>query len=88
VVNTEAKFLMLKHAFGSLLCNRVAFSVDALNEKSLSAIERIGAIKEGISRSDMRMRDGRLRDSVIFSVVKNEWPKTKLHIEALLSKYA
>jgi len=84
VVNTEAKYLMLKNAFDNLLCNRVGFSVDALNLKSL----RIGAIKEGISRSDMRIRDGRLRDSVIYSVVKDEWPNTKSHIEILLSKYA
>ena len=87
-VNTEAKYLMLKNAFDNLLCNRVGFSVDVLNLKSLRAIERIGAIKEGISRSDMRMRDGRLRDSVIYSIVKKEWPDTKSHIEALLSKYA
>jgi len=88
IVNTEAKYLMLTNAFDNLRCNRVGFSVDSLNEKSLMAIERIGAVREGISRSDMRMRDGRLRDSVIYSIVKEEWPSKKSHIEALLSKYA
>jgi len=70
IVNTEAKYLMLRNAFENLLCNRVAFSIDVLNEKSLNAMERIGAIREGVSRSDMRVRDGRLRDSVIYSIVK------------------
>jgi len=87
-VNTEAKYLMLTNAFENLFCNRVGFNVDTRNKKSLKAIERIGAVKEGIARSDMRMRDGRLRDSVLYSIVKSEWPAKKLHIEALLLKFA
>jgi len=81
------KYLMLTNAFENLFCNRVGFSVDTLNKKSLKAIERIGAVKEGIARSDMRMRDGRLRDSVLYSIVKSEWLTKKSHIEGLLSKY-
>ena len=87
MVNTEAKYLMIKNAFDNLKCNRVSFNIDALNEKSLRAIERIGAEREGISRNDMQMIDGRIRDSVIYSIVKDEWPIKKLHLEALLSKY-
>ena len=87
-VNTETKYLMLTNAFEKLGCNRVAFSIDIRNTKSVKAIERIGATREGVLRSDMQMHDGTLRDSVIYSIIKSEWPDTKLHIEALLSKYA
>ena len=88
IVNTEAKYLMLKNAFDNLGCNRVGFNIDALNEKSLRAIERIGAEREGISRSDMQMKDGRVRDSVIYSIVKKEWRAKESHLELLLAKYA
>jgi RimJ/RimL family protein N-acetyltransferase len=87
-VNTETKYLMLTNAFEKLGCNRVAFSIDMRNTKSVKAIERIGATREGVLRSDMQMHDGTLRDSVIYSIIKSEWPDTKLHIEALLSKYS
>ncbi len=87
-VNTEAKYLMLRNAFDNLGCNRVGFNIDALNEKSLRAVERIGAQREGISRSDMQMRDGRIRDSVIYSIVNSEWPAVASHLESLLTKLA
>jgi len=87
-VNTEAKYLMLKNAFDNLGCIRVGFNIDALNEKSLRAVERIGAQREGISRSDMQMKDGRIRDSVIYSIVNSEWPTVASHLESLLAKFA
>lgn len=76
-VNTEAKYLMLAHAFERWGCNRVELLTDVLNEKSRRAIVRIGAKQEGVLRSHMVMRDGRIRDSVIFSVIGAEWPAVK-----------
>ena len=73
-INTEAKYLMLKHAFENWGLNRVEFLTDVLNSKSRAAIARIGAREEGILRNHMVMRDGRIRDSVVFSIVKAEWP--------------
>jgi N-acetyltransferase len=73
-VNSEAKYLMLRHAFGPWGCQRVTLVTDVLNDKSRRAIERIGAKQEGIMRSHMVMRDGRVRDSVLFSIIANEWP--------------
>jgi RimJ/RimL family protein N-acetyltransferase len=76
-INTEAKYLMLAHAFEVWGMNRVELLTDVLNTKSRNAIARIGAKQEGILRSHMVMRDGRIRDSVIFSVVRDEWPQVK-----------
>lgn len=84
-VNTEAKYLMLRHAFETWGCNRVEFITDALNEKSRSAIRRLGAKEEGVLRSHMIMRDGRLRDSVIHSVVRPEWAAVKGRLEDILA---
>lgn len=76
-INTEAKYLMLEHAFEHWQCNRVELLTDVLNERSRNAIARIGATQEGIVRSHMIMRDGRVRDSVLFSIVAAEWPVVK-----------
>lgn len=76
-INTEAKYLMLEHAFEHWRCNRVELLTDVLNERSRAAITRIGATQEGIVRSHMIMRDGRVRDSVLFSIVACEWPEVK-----------
>ena len=73
-INTEAKYLMLRHAFEVWAVNRVELLTDYLNAKSRAAIARIGAQQEGVLRSHMVMRDGRIRDSVIFSIVAAEWP--------------
>jgi len=81
-INTEAKYLMLRHAFEVWQCNRVELLTDVLNEKSRNAIARIGAQQEGILRSHMIMRDGRVRDSVLFSIVARDWPT----IEAKLAR--
>ena len=81
--NTEAKFLMLRHAFEALGCVRVELKTDALNTVSRRAIGRIGAREEGILRSHMITETGRRRDSVYFSVIESEWPDVK---QGLLSK--
>ena len=84
-INTEAKFLMLEHAFERWGMNRVELLTDLLNEKSRAAIARIGARQEGILRSHMVMRDGRVRDSVIFSIVRSEWPEVRAALQAKLA---
>jgi RimJ/RimL family protein N-acetyltransferase len=80
-INTEAKYLMLKHAFETWQYNRVDLLTDVLNEKSRNAIMRIGANQEGVLRNHMVMRDGRIRDSVIFSIIAQEWPIAKRALE-------
>jgi len=82
--NTEAKYLMLRHAFEQWRFNRVQLVADVLNTKSRKAIARIGAREEGVLRSHMVMRDGRIRDSVMFSIVAGEWPQVKQALEAKL----
>lgn len=81
-INTEAKYLMLEHAFEHWCCNRVELLTDMLNERSRAAIARIGARQEGIVRSHMIMRDGRVRDSVLFSIIAPEWPAVKQTLAA------
>ncbi|HEY0737905.1 MAG TPA: GNAT family protein [Herpetosiphonaceae bacterium] len=81
-VNTEAKYLMLRHAFETLGCIRVELKTDALNERSRRAILRIGAREEGILRQHMITASGRLRDTVYFSVLDREWPEVKAALEA------
>lgn len=76
-INTEAKLLMLTHAFEHWGFNRVELITDVLNQASRNAIERLGATQEGILRNHMVMRDGRVRDSVIYSVVRGEWAGVK-----------
>src|SRR5574341_428096 len=83
-VNTEAKYLLLGHAFESLGCRRVEFKTDALNERSRAALLRIGATEEGILRSHMHTESGRWRDSVYFSVLADEWPGVKARLEEKL----
>ena len=80
-VNTEAKYLMLRHAFEALGCNRVEFKTDLLNERSRTAIARIGARQEGIFRNHMVMPNGRLRDTVYFSIIRSEWTEIKSRLE-------
>jgi len=79
-INTEAKLLMLTHAFEHLGLNRVELLTDCLNDKSRRAILRIGAKEEGVLRNHMVMPDGRIRDSAIYSIIKNEWPGIKQHL--------
>lgn len=84
-VNTEAKYLMLRHAFKALNCVRVQFTTDENNQKSRNAILRLGAQQEGIVRHERIMPDGRKRNSVRFSIIDDEWPQVRLHLEQKLA---
>ncbi len=85
-LNTEAKYLMLRHAFERMGAIRVEFKTDRRNDKSRNALQRIGAIQEGILRHHMVLPDGSLRDSVYFSVLEDEWPRVKGELEAKLKR--
>ena len=85
-VNSEAKFLMLRHAFEVWKCVRVELKTDALNEKSRRAMERIGAKEEGTLRQHMVTWTGRLRDSVYYSILDSEWPEVKARLEGFLTR--
>ena len=84
-VNTEAKYLLLRHAFETLGCIRVELKTDSLNEKSRAAILRIGAQEEGIFRNHMITASGRIRHTIYFSIVNSEWPAAKARLESLLN---
>jgi RimJ/RimL family protein N-acetyltransferase len=84
VINTEAKYLMLRHAFEVLGCIRVSLKTDSLNEKSRRAIRRLGAKEEGTFRNHMVMREGRYRHSVYHSIIDSEWRAIKLELERRL----
>jgi len=83
-INTEAKYLMMRHAFETWNCLRVELKTDALNERSRNAILRLGAQQEGIFRKHVLTWTGRVRDSVYFSVIDTEWPAVKQGLEAKL----
>jgi RimJ/RimL family protein N-acetyltransferase len=85
-VNTEAKYLMLRHAFESLGCVRVELRTDALNTRSRAAILRIGAKEEGTLRRHLRTDSGRFRDTVYFSILDDEWPDVKRRLEGRLAR--
>ncbi|CAE6838446.1 GNAT family N-acetyltransferase [Paraburkholderia nemoris] len=85
-VNTEAKYLLLSHAFEAMQCVRVQFTTDELNEKSRAAILRIGAKQEGIVRHERIMPDGRKRNSVRFSIIDEEWAEVKVMLERKLGR--
>ena len=83
-VNTESKLLMLTYAFETWKCVRVELITDVLNEQSRAAITRLGAKQEGILRKHIMLPSGRIRDSVVFSIVDSEWPEVKLNLLARL----
>ncbi|MBW3628232.1 MAG: GNAT family N-acetyltransferase [Gemmatimonadetes bacterium] len=83
-INTEAKLLMLGHAFDALGCIRVELKTDALNAQSRTAIERIGAMEEGVLRRHMITATGRVRDTVYYSVLDEEWPAVRARLQASL----
>ena len=85
-INTEAKYLMLRHAFEVWQCIRVELKTDALNRKSRNAILRIGAKEEGTLRKHLVTWTGRIRDSVYFSILDSEWPEAKARLEAMLAR--
>lgn len=86
VVNTECKYLLLGHAFETLHCIRVQLKTDQRNERSQRAIERIGAVKEGVLRNHMILPDGRYRHSVFYSILDTEWPDVKKRLEAMMER--
>ncbi len=84
-VNPESKYLLLRHAFESLGCLRVQFKTDVRNEHSQRAIERLGAVREGVLRNHLITPDGYVRSSVYYSLLAEEWPKVKARLEARLA---
>jgi N-acetyltransferase len=80
-VNTHAKYLMLRHAFEALGCNAVEFRTHVANDQSRAAIERLGATQDGIIRAHMIMPDGHVRDTVVYSIIRAEWPDVRARLE-------
>lgn len=85
-VNTECKFLLLRHAFEALKVIRVQLKTDARNQRSRTAIERIGGRFEGILRNHMLVRGGVVRDSAYYSILDTEWPGVKVRLEERLAR--
>ncbi|MEG3086392.1 GNAT family N-acetyltransferase [Sphingomonas sp. PB4P5] len=86
-VNTEAKLLLLTHAFEVLGCQCVQIRTDFLNKRSQAAIERLGAKRDGILRGHQLLPDGRLRDSVVYSILAHEWPGVRQNLNFLLARH-
>lgn len=84
-VNLESKYLMLRHAFETLDFLRVYFYTDARNIRSERAIRKLGAVYEGTLRAERIMKDGHIRDTLLFSIIYTEWPEVKRGLEAQLS---
>ncbi|MDX2057314.1 MAG: GNAT family protein [Gemmatimonadales bacterium] len=85
-INTESKYLLLRHVFEELGALRVQLKTDGRNERSQRAIERIGAVREGVLRHHRLMWDGVYRDTVYYSVLAPEWPEVKARLEGLLGR--
>lgn len=83
-VNTECKYLLLKHAFDDLSARRVCIKTDTNNAPSRRAIERIGGVQEGILRNHRINRDGSNRDSVYYSIIEQEWPRVRDNLERMM----
>ncbi len=86
-VNTECKYLLLRHAFEELGCLRVQFKTDLRNERSQRALERIGAVKEGVLRNHMVLLDDTIRHSVYYSIIHSEWPAVRALLERKLGYF-
>lgn len=84
-LNTEAKRLLLGHAFDVLCCGSVEFRTSWFNHASRAAIARLGAKQDGVLRNHMRMPDGSYRDTVVFSIIASEWPTVRVHLDHLLA---
>jgi N-acetyltransferase len=85
-INTETKYLLLRQAFEVLGCIRVQLKTDLRNERSQKAIERIGAVREGVLRNHMVLEGGIVRHSVFYSILDSEWPVVKARLEDLLAR--
>lgn len=79
-LNTECKFLMLRHAFETLDCVAVEFRTHYMNHQSRRAIERLGAKLDGVLRAHMKLANGTLRDTAVYSILQGEWPTVKAHL--------
>ncbi|MBX9582477.1 MAG: GNAT family N-acetyltransferase [Gemmataceae bacterium] len=86
-VNPECKLLLFAHAFDTMGLNRVQLKTDLLNTRSQAAIAKLGAVREGVLRAHMVVKDGRVRDSVMFSVIREEWPAVRDRLLARLAAY-
>jgi RimJ/RimL family protein N-acetyltransferase len=85
-VNSEAKYLMLTHAFETWGCARVELKTDVLNEKSRNAMLRMGATEEGILRKHILTYSGRWRDSIYYSVLDTEWPQVRSRLAQFVDR--
>lgn len=85
-INTECKRLLMAHGFENLHFNRIEFKTDSRNTASRAALARIGAMEEGVFRNHMVMPDGSLRHSVWFSVIREDWPRVREHLDARLAQ--
>lgn len=85
-INTEAKLLLLTHAFEKLECIAVEFRTHWMNHQSRDAIARLGAKQDGVLRNHQRMPDGSLRDTVVFSIIESEWRTVKRHLQHKLNR--
>jgi RimJ/RimL family protein N-acetyltransferase len=85
-INTEAKLLLLGHAFEALQCIAVELRTHWMNRQSREAIARLGAKQDGVLRNHQRMADGTLRDTVVFSIIESEWPTVKRHLQYQLER--
>jgi RimJ/RimL family protein N-acetyltransferase len=83
-LNTEAKYLLLRHAFESLNAVRVQLKTDARNLQSQAAIERLGAVREGVLRKYQIAHDGYVRNTVLYSIIESEWPAVKGRLEEMM----
>ena len=86
-VNTEAKLMLLTHAFETLGCECVQIRTDSLNKRSQAAIERLGAKRDGVLRGHQVMADGRLRDTVVYSILAHEWPGVRQNLTYLHARH-
>ncbi|WP_349409746.1 GNAT family protein [Pseudalkalibacillus sp. SCS-8] len=86
-VNTQCKYLLMKHCFENLAAVRVQLKTDARNIRSQNAIDRIGGIREGVLRKVVMMPDGHMRDTVYYSILEEEWPKVKEKLERTMLDY-
>jgi RimJ/RimL family protein N-acetyltransferase len=85
-VNTSCKLLLLSHAFDTLGCAVVGLRTDNFNHASQAAIERLGANKDGVIRHSRQRRDGTVRDTVMYSILRGEWPEIKSHLHYKLQR--
>lgn len=85
-INTECKYLLMCHAFEELKVVRVQIKTDSRNLRAQKAIERLGAVKEGVLRNERKLHNGYVRDAIVYSIIDREWPDVKAKLEDYLSQ--